>query len=108
MKVDVAKLVHCIEQCFDLAGTEGVSPADQDKFSQLGSDLRDRMVQLLGQDFSSDLNAEVMKANVDLQHVNQKLARTIQDLTDFADTIGQVGKLIGSLDGLITAIAPIV
>jgi hypothetical protein len=108
MKVDQAKLVHCIEQCFDLAGTEGVSEEDQEKFSQLGSALRDRMIQLLGRDFASDLNSQVISANVELQQVNQQLARTIQELDDFADTIGHVGQLIASLDGLITAIAPLV
>jgi|GEM_PF-1110207 hypothetical protein len=98
---DNETLTKMILLCFDLSTDGGVPAEFRPDFLVLGKRLRGTLINLLSAQFDSQ-TPQFVEANAKIMAVNRALNETANDLARFADTIEQVGKLIGTLDGLLT------
>ena len=99
-RTDNETLTKIIITCFDLATDGGVPAAFRPDFLILGKRLRGNLINLLSAEFDS-ATPQFVEVNANIKTVNKALKKTATDLAKFADTIEQVGKLIGTLDGLL-------
>lgn len=99
-KIDNVVLTKMILRCFDLSTDGGVPAEFRPDFLALGKRLRGTLVNLLSAQFDSTAPAFV-DAKDKLKAVNKTLKETADKLKKFADTVEQVGQLIGILDDLL-------
>ena len=99
-KIDNETLTKMILLCFDLSTDGGVPAKFRPDFLALGKRLRGTLVNLLSAQFDKDA-PRFIEAKEKLEVVNRALKETANKLKKFADTVEQVGKLIGTLDDLL-------
>lgn len=99
-RIDNETLTKMILLCFDLSTDGGVPAEFRPEFLALGKRLRGTLVNLLSADFDNSA-PKFIDAKDKLKAVNKALKATAEELKKFADTVEEVGKLIGVLDDLL-------
>jgi hypothetical protein len=100
-RIDNVTLTKMIHLCFDLSTNGGVPDEFQPIFFAMGKRLRGTLVNLLSVQFDSQA-PKFISASAELKEVNKALKKTSDNLTKFADTVEQIGKLLGVLDDLLS------
>lgn len=100
VQIDTKKLHDIIIICFDNAGDDRFSRADQKEFLALGKRLRGTLVNILSAYFD-DENKAFIEATKKLNSVNREVKATIKQIGDTAKTLENIGKLVGVLDDLL-------
>lgn len=100
MKIDTAALSKIINNCFDLGMDLSVPEDKRLALGEAGKKLLNLQRDLLTADFPLG-TPEFVSANTDLKKVNARLQESKGKLDDIADTVTQVGQLVGVLDELL-------
>lgn len=99
-RTDNETLTKMILLCFDLSTDGGVPAELRPEFLALGKRLRGTLMNLLSLQFDAQ-TPKFIEANGKIKTVNKALKKTASDLSNLANTIEQVGKLVGTLDDLL-------
>lgn len=99
-RIDNVTITKMILLCFDLSTDGGVPAEFRPDFLALGKRLRGTQVNLLSAEFDNSA-PQFIEAKDMLRAVNKTLKETADKLKKFADTVEEVGKLIGVLDDLL-------
>lgn len=99
-KVDNPTLADCVHRCFNLALDGRLSREQNDKFTKLGGELREKLVVLLERIFEAGTPA-LIQANSGIAKVNEQLKKTSTNLAQAANTIEQLGTLVAALNTLL-------
>jgi len=101
MKVDTTELVKVIDKCQDFALDGRLQPLQRAEFRSLAKRLRGSLVNLLSARFDEGTPA-VLTANSELSRVNSQIASQTIALANIAQTVSDISKLVGTLDGLLS------
>jgi predicted transcriptional regulator len=66
----------------------------------------DRLQLKLSKELFDDNTAEFKKASQQLESINNNLKQTIKDLKKIVDTLDNINRFIGAVDGIVKAVLP--
>lgn len=98
--VDTTQLAEIVKQVFLLSLDGRLSPGMRGNFNALGVQLREQLRKLLREVFEGDVEA-LRQANAEIGRINGDLKQAVEKIDRAADSIEQLGALVGALDKLI-------
>lgn len=101
VQFDTVALTDIINDCFLLSMDGRLSIDQQTEMLTLGKRLRGTLINIISAIFD-DQTEDFQKATADLKKVNNDLKAQIQQLTNLAQTVKEIGALIGDLDKLLS------
>jgi hypothetical protein len=102
-RVNTVHLERAIEQCVKLSMDGHIAEKPQDQYMEKAMLLRRRLAPLKAKDFR-DGDEGVQSANHQLAKIDKRLAEVKDGLGNIPDSIADLGKLVGSLDTLVTLV----
>ena len=99
-KIDTQALALLVDRCFDLSMDGRLSRSQRSRFLILAKRLRGSLLNLISARFEEDAKG-LAEANAELVAIGERLGEEGAKLQKVADTLVQLGKLVGSLDRLL-------